>query len=85
MRASGVMTQVMRVISSAFRAVCPDPDQYTWWSFRGQARAKNVGWRIDYQITTPDLADKIRDAKIFPTPLYSDHAPLLIGYDLVIQ
>lgn len=66
----------------AFREVCDESHQYTWWSFRGQARANNVGWRIDYHITTPHLKNKIVSAEIYPTPLYSDHAPLLIKYDM---
>lgn len=67
----------------AFRVVHPDtPDLYTWWSNRGQAWAKNVGWRIDYQIVTPDLRDRIRDAWIHTDDRFSDHAPLVMDYDL---
>ncbi|MGY6216255.1 exodeoxyribonuclease III [Methylolobus aquaticus] len=65
----------------AFRAVNPEPDQYTWWSNRGQAWAKNVGWRIDYQIVTPSLRDCIRSAAIYKDERFSDHAPLTIDYD----
>jgi exodeoxyribonuclease-3 len=53
-----------------------EPDQYTWWSNRGQAWAKNVGWRIDYQIATPGIADKARHAEIYLAQRFSDHAPL---------
>jgi len=67
----------------AFRVVHPDtPDLYTWWSNRGQAWAKNVGWRIDYQIVTPGLKDAIRDAWIYTDERFSDHAPLIMDYDL---
>ncbi|MGB9670094.1 MAG: exodeoxyribonuclease III [Halothiobacillaceae bacterium] len=66
----------------AFRVVNREPEQYTWWSNRGQAWAKNVGWRIDYQLTTPDLADKVRHAEIWKTSRFSDHAPLILDYDL---
>ncbi len=66
----------------AFRAVNPEPEQYTWWSNRGQAWAKNVGWRIDYQIVSPGLKDKIRAASIYKDERFSDHAPLTIDYDL---
>lgn len=66
----------------AFRTVCVDPEQYTWWSYRARAREKNVGWRIDYQITTPDLKDKIKSTHIFPTPIYSDHAPFIVEYNI---
>lgn len=57
---------------------------YTWWSNRGQAWAKNVGWRIDYQIATPALASKARDVSIYKTQRFSDHAPLVIDYDLTL-
>lgn len=66
----------------AFREINPEPDQYTWWSNRGQAWAKNVGWRIDYQITTPGLKDRIRNAWIYKEQRFSDHAPLIIDYDI---
>lgn len=54
---------------------------YTWWSNRGQARAKNVGWRIDYQIATPALAGRAKSAAIYKDEWFSDHAPLTIHYD----
>lgn len=66
----------------AFRVVNQEPDQYTWWSHRGRAWDNNVGWRIDYQITTPDLKDKIKKASIYKAERFSDHAPLIIDYDL---
>jgi exodeoxyribonuclease-3 len=53
---------------------------YTWWSNRGQARAKNVGWRIDYQIATPTLAARARAATVYKEQRFSDHAPLIIDY-----
>ncbi len=65
----------------AFRAINPEPDQYTWWSNRGQAWAKNVGWRIDYQVVSPSLGNSIRAATIFKDERFSDHAPLIIDYD----
>jgi exodeoxyribonuclease-3 len=63
-----------------FRAVDPRPDQYTWWSNRGQAWAKNVGWRIDYQIATPAIAKHAKKAAIYLDERFSDHAPLTIDY-----
>ena len=66
----------------SFRVVNQEAEQYTWWSNRGQAWAKNVGWRIDYQIVTPGLKDKIRTASIYKNKRFSDHAPLIIDYDL---
>jgi exodeoxyribonuclease-3 len=53
---------------------------YTWWSNRGQAWAKNVGWRIDYQIATPAFAEKALQASIYKAQRFSDHAPLVIDY-----
>jgi len=64
-----------------FRAIDPRPEQYTWWSNRGQAWAKNVGWRIDYQIATPGIASRARRASIYKDRRFSDHAPLIIDYD----
>lgn len=65
----------------AFRLVDPRPEQYTWWSNRGQAWAKNVGWRIDYQVITPGLASQVRAARIYKEQRFSDHAPLIMDYD----
>jgi exodeoxyribonuclease-3 len=69
----------------AFRVVNQGPDQYTWWSNRGQAWAKNVGWRIDYQIVTPGLRDRVKAAAIYKQQRFSDHAPLAIDYDVKIS
>ena len=66
----------------AFRAVNQEPEQYTWWSNRGRAWDKNVGWRIDYQLVTPELREHIGDASIFKNTRFSDHAPLTIDYAL---
>jgi exodeoxyribonuclease III len=55
---------------------------YTWWSNRGQAWAKNVGWRLDYQIATAGIAQTAREASIYKDARFSDHAPLTIHYDL---
>ncbi len=66
----------------AFRVVDPRDEQYTWWSNRGQAWAKNVGWRIDYQVITPGLKDKVQRASIYKDQRFSDHAPLIIDYEI---
>lgn len=66
----------------AFRVVDQRADQYTWWSNRGQAYANNVGWRIDYQVVTPGLKDKVKKASIYKEKRFSDHAPLIIDYDI---
>lgn len=68
----------------AFRVVNQSPDQYTWWSNRGQAWAKNVGWRIDYQVVSPGLKSAITAADIFKDERFSDHAPLTIDYDYIL-
>ena len=64
----------------AFREVDDRAHQYTWWSNRGQAWANNVGWRIDYHVTTPGLKDKVLRAEIYKDQRFSDHAPLIIDY-----
>ena len=64
-----------------FRVLDDRAEQYTWWSNRGQAWAKNVGWRLDYQIATPGIAAKARAASIYKDERFSDHAPLIIDYD----
>jgi len=63
-----------------FRRIYPDLEAYTWWSNRGQAWAKDVGWRIDYQIATPELAARATTASIFKAQRFSDHAPLTVDY-----
>lgn len=65
----------------AFRLRNQEEEQYTWWSNRGQAWAKNVGWRIDYQVITPGLADSVIAVDIHRENRFSDHAPLLIEYN----
>ena len=64
-----------------FRRLNVKPDQYTWWSNRGQARAKNVGWRIDYQIATPAIAKRAHREQIYLKQRFSDHAPLIVDYE----
>jgi len=65
-----------------YRKVHPNTTDecYTWWSNRGQAWAKNVGWRIDYQIATPIIASKAVAASIYKDERFSDHAPLIVEY-----
>jgi len=66
-----------------YRQLHPDTtgEAYTWWSNRGQAYAKNVGWRIDYHLATPALAQGARAAEVYKAQRFSDHAPLCIDYD----
>lgn len=69
----------------AFRTINQESDQYTWWSNFGKAWEKNVGWRIDYQIVTKSLLHKIKKVSIYKEQRFSDHAPLIIDYDLKIE
>ncbi|HEV7912159.1 MAG TPA: exodeoxyribonuclease III [Albitalea sp.] len=64
-----------------FRQLNPHPEQYTWWSNRGQAWAKNVGWRLDYHLATPAIAATAKREQIYLDERFSDHAPLVIDYD----
>jgi len=64
----------------SYRHLRPEGEDYTWWSQRGAARAKNVGWRIDYQVVSPALRESLRDCAIHPEPKFSDHAPYVVDY-----
>jgi exodeoxyribonuclease III len=63
-----------------FRTLNQAPEQYTWWSNRGRAWEKNVGWRIDYQVATPEVAKAAIACSIYKKKRFSDHAPLTIDY-----
>lgn len=71
-------------VVDVFRRLNPHPEQYTWWSNRGQAWAKNVGWRLDYHLATPALAETARREQIFLAQRFSDHAPLTIDYEFTL-
>ncbi|HBK56817.1 MAG TPA: exodeoxyribonuclease III [Xanthomonadales bacterium] len=64
----------------SYRHLRPDGEDYTWWSQRGAARAKDVGWRIDYQLVSPGLASRLSDCAIAREPKFSDHAPYTVDY-----
>jgi exodeoxyribonuclease III len=68
----------------SFRLVNQEAEQYTWWSNRGQAWANNTGWRLDYQVITPGLADTVTGASVYKDERFSDHAPQLMEYDFEI-
>ena len=74
-------------IVDVYRRLQPDTTDacYTWWSNRGQAYAKNVGWRLDYHLATPAIADKARTEAIYKGEKFSDHAPITIEYDLSLK
>tara|TARA_B100001778_G_C18540371_1_gene607968 strand:- start:468 stop:1235 length:768 start_codon:yes stop_codon:yes gene_type:complete len=65
----------------AFRSINNKPDNYTWWSNRGKSWENNVGWRIDYQIISPNSKLKVKNAKIYKKERFSDHSPLIISYE----
>jgi exodeoxyribonuclease-3 len=66
----------------AFRVVNTEPRQFSWWSNFQAAWDRNLGWRIDYQLVTPNLAPSVRAASIYKGERFSDHAPVTIDYDL---
>ncbi len=76
------MTQLLAQggLVDVFRTLNPHPEQYTWWSNRGQAWAKNVGWRLDYHLATPAIAATARREQIVLDQRFSDHAPVVIDY-----
>lgn len=61
-----------------FRHFNKDPHHYTWWSFRANSRAKNLGWRIDYQLATKPMLDRLKTVTILPDAVHSDHCPVLL-------
>ena len=67
----------------AYRRLHPEATDacYTWWSNRGQAWAKNVGWRLDYQIATPEIGARAVRSEVYKEERFSDHAPLIVDYD----
>ncbi len=69
----------------AYRFKNPDKVEYTWWSNRANAWNNNVGWRIDYQIISPQLKNKIISTEVYRQEKFSDHAPLIIKYDMSIK
>ncbi|MBS9523396.1 exodeoxyribonuclease III [Litoribacter ruber] len=62
----------------SFRLFNPDPHNYTWWSYRANARAKNLGWRIDYHMTTKSIKDRLRKVEILSEAKHSDHCPIVL-------
>lgn len=68
--------------TDTFRLKHPERVEYSWWSYRAQARAKNKGWRIDYQSVTEPLQSKIVDAYQLPEVMHSDHCPVYLELDL---
>ena len=77
------LTQLFNEVGfiDVFRLLHPDLEAYTWWSNRGQAWAKDVGWRLDYQVATPGIAAKALNTGIYKEQRFSDHAPMMVDYD----
>ena len=69
----------------AFRVINSRPGQYTWWSNRGEAYAKNVGWRLDYHIVTAGLSKRTESVSVFRETKFSDHAPVIVNFDIAVQ
>lgn len=69
-------------LKDVYRVLEPETHQYTWWSNRGQARANNVGWRIDYQLASSHIAAKAHTTAVYRDVMFSDHAPIIMDYDL---
>lgn len=65
----------------SFRAFNEEPHNYSWWSYRANARANNKGWRIDYHMATDTLKDRLKRAAILPEAKHSDHCPILLEID----
>jgi exodeoxyribonuclease-3 len=82
------MTQLLEggQLVDVYRKLHPQATEacYTWWSNRGEAWAKNVGWRLDYHLATRALAGGARRATIYKAQRFSDHAPLAIEYDATL-
>jgi len=68
--------------TDAFRAVHPEKTEYSWWSYRAAARARNKGWRIDYQSVSNNISDHIKDAGQYNDAVHSDHCPVFLEIDL---
>jgi exodeoxyribonuclease-3 len=66
--------------TDSYRTLHPEGEDYTWWSNRGRARENNVGWRIDYQIATPSLRERLEACSIYRDERFSDHAPYIVDY-----
>ena len=64
-----------------FRYFNSESHNYSWWSYRANARAKNLGWRIDYHLATNNLVKDLKKAAILPEAKHSDHCPILVEFD----
>ncbi len=77
------MTELLNAgFTDSFRYLYPEKQEYSWWSYMGHAREKNIGWRIDYFITSRDIKKYIKEAKIYSEVLGSDHCPIGLEINL---
>ena len=77
------MTELLNAgFTDSFRYLYPEKQEYSWWSYMGHAREKNIGWRIDYFITSKDIEKNIKEAKIYSEVLGSDHCPIGLEINL---
>ena len=65
-----------------FRSLYPERESYSWWSNRGSAREKDIGWRIDYHLCTPGIASKATQVNIYREKFFSDHAPVIADFNI---
>ncbi|HLP12533.1 MAG TPA: exodeoxyribonuclease III [Flavobacteriales bacterium] len=68
--------------TDTFRVFNQDPHHYTWWTYRFNARSKNLGWRIDYLAVTDNLKEKLKRCVILPDAIHSDHCPVLLEMEM---
>ena len=66
----------------SFRYLYPDKVQYSWWSYMRQARAKDIGWRIDYFVVSDRIKDKVKDSYILGEIMGSDHCPVALEIEI---
>ena len=79
----GKMTELLNAgFVDSYRYLYPEKIEYSWWSYMGNAREKNIGWRIDYFITSKDIEKNIKEAKIYTQILGSDHCPIGLEIEL---
>ena len=77
------MTELLNAgFTDTFRFMHPDEIKYSWWSYRFQARQKNIGWRLDYFIVSNQIKDKVKNADILTNVEGSDHAPIILEIDI---
>ena len=72
-------------LCDTYRRLHPETAQYTWWSNRGRAYENNVGWRIDYQLASHDVAQAMHTTSVYTGQKFSDHAPIIMDYGFALS